>query len=273
LPLTALAAFDASAAVADGAARRHPALQTAPVEQFRFHAGASLLAPAGAGADGSVCVGTADGYVHVLGPDGTFRWSHSVHGAITHRPLQVGALWFVATSAERIYALTAEGTLSWVFKPPSPVGSELAVDATSVTYFVGADHFLYGVSAHGGVCLRAPFGELKAGPSTAPDGAVWLENQAGNRVRARGQELRRVAADSRPEFDFGSPDAVRDPGGHQWRARTDGVLEFRTAGAAEPSLLELTHVALLSPTWSSAARYVLVSARDGLVVAWAAQGP
>jgi hypothetical protein len=225
------------------------------------------LAPAGIGANGTICVGTADGYVHLLGPDGSFRWSHSVRGAVTRRPVQSGELWFVATSAERIYALTGDGTLYWVFRPPSPVASELAADATGTTYFVGADHFLYGVTAHGGVSLRAPFGELKAGPVAGPDGAVWAENQAGSLVRARGQELRRSAPPSTPEVDFGSVDALRDPSGHEWRVRADGVLEFRRSPASEPSLLGLTHSPLLSPIWSSTTRYALISARDGLVVA------
>jgi outer membrane protein assembly factor BamB len=259
-----------SAPAAAGDTPRPVQAYVVPVERFRFHAGAPLLAPAGAGADGSICVGTADGYIHLLGPDGSFRWSYSVHGAVTHRPVHAGELWFVVTSAERIYALTQEGTLYWVFRPPSPIASELAADATGVAYFVGADHFLYGVTAHGGVSLRAVFGEPKAGPATARDGAVWAENQAGNVVRVRGPELRRMPSDSKQEFDFGTSDAVRDPEQHEWQARADGVLEFTRATGAPPTLIDLTSSPLLSPTWSDFGHYALVSARDGLVVALSA---
>ena len=276
LPLAALVGLEPPCAAAAQTHSPAAAADAIPVERFRFHAGAALLAPAGAGSDGSVCVGTADGYVHALGSDGAFRWSHSVRGAVTRRPILARQLWLIATSAERIYALTPEGTLYWVFKPPSPVASELAADATDLTYFIGADRFLYGVSARGGVALRAAFGALKAGPSTRSDGAVWAKNQAGSVLRVRGQELRRMAPEATPEFDFGPPDTVVDPDGHEWRTRSDGVLEFRRAPSLAPHLLELTRAPLLAPSWSPA-HYALISARDGLVVALAPtsnpQGP
>jgi hypothetical protein len=250
--------------------RARAAMPEGPVERFRFHAGARLLAPAGVGADGSVCVGTADGYIHLLTPDGDYRWSYSVHGAVTHRPVLAGQLWFIATSAEKIYALTTEGTLYWVFRPPSPPVSELAQDKSGVAYFVAADHFFYGVSAHGGVALRAPFGELKAGPVSAADGSVWAENSAGNLIRVAGQDVRRSAPRAPLEFDFGLPDLLRDPDAHEWHTRDDGVLEYRAASQAAPIAIELTSAPLFAPVWSSATRTMLVSARDGLVVAFAA---
>jgi hypothetical protein len=241
-----------------------------PVERFRFHAGASLLAPAGVGSDGSVCVGTADGYIHMLGPDGSFRWSFSVHGAVTRRPIFVGQLWFVATSFARIYALTTEGALFWVFRPPSAPVSELAPDATGIAYFVGADQFLYGVSSRGGVVLRTQFGAPKAGPTEAADGVVWAENLAGNVIRVRGQDVRRLAPETKPEFDFGVPDLLRDPDGHEWRALAGGALEYCSSASGSPVAIELTTSALFGLVWSPLQRYALVSARDGLVVAFAA---
>jgi hypothetical protein len=269
LPLAALGR--ATVAPAAAGQTRGVRVESSPVERFRFHAGAPLLAPAGAGSDGSTCVGTSDGYVHLLGPDGSFRWSRSVEGPVIRRPILAGSLWFVVTSAERIDALTADGMRYWVFRPPSPVASELAVDAAGIAYFVAADHCLYGVTAHGGVCLRVALGVLKAGPSSSPDGAVWAENQAGNRLRVRGQALRRVAPAAAPEFDFGCSDALRDPNGHEWRVRVDGVLEFRHAPDSPPSIIQLTRAPLLSPSWLSAEQCALISARDGLVVAFAAR--
>ena len=250
-------------------ARRPVSGQTSgfPTARFRFDAGAPLVAPAGVTPDGTICVGTADGYIHLLGPDGSYRWSYSVHGAVLRRPLFAGQLWYIATSASRIYALTRDGALYWVFKPPSPVESELALDSSGLLFFVAADRFLYGVTGHGGVSVRAQLGEAKAGPSTGPDGAVWAENQAGNLLRVHGQELRRFPPESTPEFDFGSAETVRDPEGRLWRVRGGGVLELRAAVGAEPTLTELTDAPLLSPVWSSAARYAVVSARNGLVIA------
>ena len=247
-----------------------PALvPAAAVPRFRFDAGAPLLAPAGVAPDGTICVGTTDGYIHALAADGSYRWSYSVHGAVLHRPLFAGALWYIATSAERVYAFTREGALYWVFKPPSAVSSELAADDSGLLYFVAADHFLYGVTAHGGVALRAAFGEVSAGPHARADGAVWAMNQAGNVVRVHGQELRRFGPEAAPELDFGEPDTLRDPEGHLWRVERveSGALEFSTTQAAERTSFSLGSSPLLTPAWSSAGHYAVVSARSGLVMA------
>jgi hypothetical protein len=270
LAVVAIAGLESAIAAAADVPLSSSGADSSPVERFRFHAGAPLLAPAGVASDGSVCIGTADGYVHLLGPDGSFRWSHSVRGAVTQRPILAGQLWLVATSAERIYALTARGTLYWVFRPPSAVASELAADAAGLTYFVGADHFLYGITGHGGVSLRSPFGQPKAGPCASPDGTVWAENQAGNLIAVRHQEVRQVAPGASAAFDFGSPDTLLDPDGNEWRLRSDGVVEVRALGSSRPSSVALTSAPLLGSSWSVFGHYALISARDGLVVALAA---
>ena len=266
-PFFGLAGLSAGRAPAASAAPSPAPALVFPAQRFRFDAGAPLVAPAGVGLDGTVCVGTVDGYVHALGSDGSYRWSRSVQGAVTHRPLFAGDLWYIATSASRIYALTRAGTLYWVFKPPVEVSSELSADAKGTLYFVGADRFLYGVSAHGGVSLRAALGEPKSGPNVAPDGAIWAENQAGTRIRVRGLEVQRLAPGAKPEFMFPDPEVLRDPEGHSWHGRADGVLELRFAVDASPSLLTLTHSPLFAPAWSTTAHYAVLSSRSGLIFA------
>jgi hypothetical protein len=186
---------------------------------------------------------------------------------VLHRPLFAGGLWYIATSANRIYALTRDGSLCWVFKPPSTIDSELALDESGLLFFAATDRFLYGVTSHGGVSVRAQLGELKAGPGTAPDGAVWAENQAGSFVRARGLEVRRFGSEATPGFELASSEALRDPEGRLWQVRDGGVLEFRAGVGAQPTLTALTSAPLFAPIWSSAARCAIVSARNGLVVA------
>ncbi len=246
------------------AARRSVAAE--PKVRFRFDAGAALSAPAGVAPDGALCVGTVDGYVHALAADGSYLWSYSLHGAVTHRPLFTADHWQIATSSERIYALQPGGTLSWVFKPPSAVSSELGADASGSLYFVAADHFLYGVSARGGVLLRAPFGDLKSGPSLGPDGAVWAENTAGTVLRLSGRSVRRFSPGTH-EFMFADPDSLRDPEGHVWRGQSNGMLEYRASAQATPVLVPLGSAALLAPVWSAAAHYAVVSSRSGLLFA------
>ena len=218
------------ASPASGAAPARTGVAGAAVQRFRFDAGAPLAAAAAVAPDGAVCVGTVDGYVHGLRPDGSFRWSYSVQGAVTRRPNFAGERWFIATSAQRIYALNRDGSLSWVFKLFSPVDSELTSDESGSIYFLAADHFLYGLTAHGAVSLRTRF-----------------------------------HPGMKPELPFQAPEVLRDPEGNIWFGRSDGVLEYRLASGERPSLLSLTSSALLLPAWSRASGFAVVSARSGLV--------
>lgn len=230
---------------------------------FRFDAGAPLAAPAGVARDGTLCVGTTEGYVHALGPDGGYRWSYSVRGAVTRRPLFVGQRWYVATGADRIYAFSPDGALSWVFKPPSSVSSELAADASGTLFFIGADRFVYGVSAHGGVTSRTALG-----PGTLLDGAstgsIFLENQPRSAFRNPICGARSGRSEGLP---VPALEALCDPEGHQWRGRSDGVLEFSLASGSTSTSLQLSNSPLLAPVWSEAGRYALLSARSGVVFA------
>lgn len=214
---------------AAGAASTNAAV-TVPVQRFRFDAGAPLAAPAEVAPDGSVCVGTVDGYVHALGPDGSYRWSYSLHGAITHRPHFAGERWFVVTSARRVYALNRDGSLSWSFQLYGAVESELVSDANGTVYFVAADHFLYGFSPHGQVTLRTRF-----------------------------------RPGIKPEISFNPAAELRDPEGNSWLGRSDGMLEYRPASGEKSSIIPLSNSALLSPAWSRISRFAVVSARSGLV--------
>ncbi len=88
-----------------------PAAVLAPL--WTFHAGAPLRAGAGVGA-GGIAVGSSDGYLHALRPDGAYRWSFTVKGAVVATPLVDGRGGvYVATSSRKLYALTPNGTLAF----------------------------------------------------------------------------------------------------------------------------------------------------------------
>lgn len=84
-----------------------------PAPLWTFHSGAPLRAPAGLG-EGGIAVGSADGYVHALRPDGAYRWSFTVKGAVIAQPLvdARGGV-YVATSRRQLHALTPRGTLGF----------------------------------------------------------------------------------------------------------------------------------------------------------------
>lgn len=144
-----------------------------PSTVFKFAAGSSLFARPGVGRDGSVYIGSGDGYVHALKADGSFRWSYTVKGRIVAPPVEEPSSGrvFVATSEKKLYALEPDSHLRWVFPLPVTPQSELALTPKGTLYFVGQDDYLYGVTTGGALGLRLAATGARSAPAIL-DGAL-----------------------------------------------------------------------------------------------------
>ncbi|HEY6080983.1 MAG TPA: PQQ-binding-like beta-propeller repeat protein [Polyangiaceae bacterium] len=172
--LPSLVALALALALAPG--RAQAKLRLEPRQVFRFAAGTALFAPPGVGKDGSVYVGTGDGYLHALGPDGSFRWSYTVKGRIVAPAVEEGSTGrvFVATSDARLYAFEPDARLRWVFPLPVAPKSELALSPKGTLLFVGKDDHLYGVTTSGALVLRLAAPSARSAPAILSDGRAAL---------------------------------------------------------------------------------------------------
>lgn len=143
---------------------------------FRFGAGSGLFARPGIGPDGSIYLGSGDGYVHALSPDGAFRWSYTVKGRVAAPPVEEPGTRrvFVLTSEQRLYALEHDSRLRWVFTLPAAPKSEMALTPKGWLLFVGQDDHLYGVSTGGALVLRLAAAGARSAPVALADGKVAL---------------------------------------------------------------------------------------------------
>lgn len=159
-----------------GAGRRAEAAPPSHFEVFRFSAASALFAPPGVGRDGSVYVGSGEGYVHALGSDGGYRWSYTVKGRIVAAPVEdpsTGRV-FVATSEARLYALEPDSHLRWVFPLPVAPKTELALTPKGTLLFVGQDDYLYGVTTSGALTLRLAATGARSAPVVLAGGQTAL---------------------------------------------------------------------------------------------------
>ena len=138
----------------------------APRTVFHFSASSTLFARPGVGRDGAIYVGSGDGYVHALSPDGSFRWSYTVKGRVVAPPVEEPSSGrvFVATSEARLYALEPDSHLRWVFPLPVAPKSELSLTSKGTLLFVGQDDYLYGVTTGGALSLRLAATAARSAP-------------------------------------------------------------------------------------------------------------
>jgi hypothetical protein len=140
---------------------------------FRFGTGTRPSGPPAVAPDGSLYVGTDEGYVHALRADGSFHWSYTVRGAVTGR-LALSESGSVLVPAPRtIYALRPDGRLLWAFNSPVEVRGDLVRDASGRYHFASADGRVFAITSRGALVSHLPSKQrLSAGPLALPDGGL-----------------------------------------------------------------------------------------------------
>jgi hypothetical protein len=166
-----------------------------PRPLWSFHAGAPLSGAPGVGADGSFALGTLDGYVHALSPDGVFRFSYTVAGRVVGSPVVLDdGLVIVASDKNRLYALRPDGSLAWTAFVSGGVVSSLARDANDRIWFRTGANTVVAYSRRGGVVgFAKPPRAMTLGPAAfgragvllaSPDGELGLIGDYGKFRRA-----------------------------------------------------------------------------------------
>jgi outer membrane protein assembly factor BamB len=157
------------------------AADRAPRPLWSFHAGAPLSGPPGLGADGTFAIGTVDGYVHALRPDGVFRYSYTVDGRVVFSPVVLAdGLVLAASDQNRLYAIRPDGSLAWESTVAGGVLSPLAVDSQERVWLRTGSGTAIAMSRRGGVVGFSKIGRaLSLGPVALARGGVVVGSPAG----------------------------------------------------------------------------------------------
>jgi outer membrane protein assembly factor BamB len=202
---------------------------------WRFDTGSAVPAAPAIGADGTVYVGTADGYVQALTPEGTLRWSYTVEAAVPWSPVvdPAGRV-YVVTAAQHLYSFLPGGTLGWQIRTPAHVATEAVVAPPWGILFGDAASSVWAYSDHAVALWHV---EIGGGITSAPavrgsriavgtgSGDVWLLDGAAKRAVAHlGAPVR-----STPGIDAdGSAYVIA--GGALHRLGAQGAVRWRRAG-------------------------------------------
>jgi hypothetical protein len=148
---------------------------------WSFHAGAPLSGRPGVGPDGTLVIGSVDGYVHAVRADGVFRYSYTVAGRVVGNPVVFDdGVALVATDKSRLYAIQPDGSLAWWKTIAGGVASELALDPRGRAWLRTGSGTAIAVSRRGGVVGFAKIGRaMTLGPVPLASGAVVVASPAG----------------------------------------------------------------------------------------------
>lgn len=217
-----------------------------PVEiAWAYRAGAPLAAPPGVGADGTVALGSVDGYLHGLRPDGSFRWGFTLRGPLVGKPAMApdGRV-FAAANPNGLYALDADGTLLWASSVSGGVKSPPVVDRDRRVWVTTGQGTVLGFSARGGIVGFARVGSARTlGPAPLADGGVVIASVDGSLRIAGHPGAARLGMASAPVVGLeAAEDALLVLG-------ADGLARFDTrAGEERWSRMDVARVACATPS-------------------------
>jgi outer membrane protein assembly factor BamB len=127
------------------------------------------------GQDNTVYVGSRDGNLYAVDPNGAMIWAFQTDGAVQSSPAigENGTI-FVGSDDGNIYAVYPDGTLKWAFETPGPVSSTPAIAADGTIYAGSDDGNVYAITPLGNPLWSFPtVGPVKSSPAVGPDGAIY----------------------------------------------------------------------------------------------------
>ena len=148
--------------------------------QLRDTAGVFYSSPA-IGPGGTIYVGSADGSLFAVDPDGTLRWRYSTGGNMRSSPsVAPDGTVYVGSDDGYLYALNPNGTLKWRYNTQEPIHASPAV-ATDGTICCGSDdNSLYAINSDGTLKWRYETGgNVAAATTIGTDGTIYFVSYDG----------------------------------------------------------------------------------------------
>ncbi|MDI6810261.1 MAG: PQQ-binding-like beta-propeller repeat protein [archaeon] len=102
------------------------------------------------GSDGTIYVGSEDGNLYAINPDGTLKWSYATGDDVDSSPaigsdgtIYIGS--YVSGEDCNLYAINPDGSLKWRYLTGGYIGSSPVIGSDGTIYVGSDDHYLYAI--------------------------------------------------------------------------------------------------------------------------------
>lgn len=128
-----------------------------------------------------VYVGSLEGYLYAIDPDGVLKWKYKTEGPIRSSPTlgMDGAIYFGSDDGH-LYVVNPNGSLKWKYKTEGSVESSPAIWADDIIYVGSDDKHLYAFNPDGTLKWKFRYGSIirsniYSSPVIGVDGIVLWE--------------------------------------------------------------------------------------------------
>jgi outer membrane protein assembly factor BamB len=160
--------------------------------KWSFKAEGAINSSPAVSCDGTIYVGSDDGFLYAVNPDGTLKWKYETGGSIVASPSvsEDCSVIYVGSVDRQIYAINSDGTLRWVIPTKSNFYSSPAIGSDGTIYIAGKLQdllvkcfgelsvqvsYLYAVNPNGFIIWSVELsGDTNSTPAIAYNGTIYI---------------------------------------------------------------------------------------------------
>jgi len=147
-----------------------------PAQKWKFTAGGSVQSSPAIGSDGTLYVGSDDGNLYAVNPDGTQKWQFAL--AVTARSspaIASDGTIYVGSTDNNLYAINPDGSEKWRFATGGFIYGSAAIGSDGTVYIGSYDNNLYAVNPDGTEKWRFATGNgIHSSPAIGSDGIIYV---------------------------------------------------------------------------------------------------
>lgn len=132
------------------------------------------------GYDGSVYIGSGDGYVYAFTENGELKWNVDTGQPVVSSPaIGVNGTIYIGTRENGLYAISPAGFVQWTYLTGDIVDGSPAIALDGVIYIASQDGYLHAVNPNGSNCWKYNIRQTTSGliatsPSIGEDGTIYI---------------------------------------------------------------------------------------------------
>ena len=125
--------------------------------------------------DGTVYIGSNDGNLYAVNPDGSLKWSYPTGAVYQSAAIAVDGTVYVGSDDNNLYAINPDGTLKWSYLTTGIVRSSPAIGSDGTVYVGSFDNRLYAINPDGTLKWSYLTGAgINSSPAVGMDGMVYV---------------------------------------------------------------------------------------------------
>jgi outer membrane protein assembly factor BamB len=216
-----------------------------PTIKWRYQTGGAVQSSAAVGADGTTYVGSNDGYLYAIHPDGSLKWRYQTADAVESSPaIGAAGIVYIGSNDGHLYGINPDGTPRWRYPAGDPVRSSPVIAADGTIYVGSHGGSLYAINSDGSLKWRhstitsPAYPQLYSSPAIGDDGTIYISTGRDDYLYAIYPDgSRKWARFLGSEWGFSSPAVAADGTIHVGSdagclhvVRPDGTLAWGCAG-------------------------------------------